>query len=156
MALTNPHSSSGKIYVTTFKSNVIYHYERDSANSSQTDRFKIDNGFSVVSPDQANKLVNLEVVAESDTLERIMFVNNTQLTLNDSLFTQQVNQSNFVLKNYGKEKTYDLELNDRSVQGQKVFQYFSVPLKANSTHTLVPDWGNLNLSKLKNSYRFRK
>ena len=102
-----------------------------------------------MSPDPVNKLINLGVIAETDTLERIMFVNNTSLAQNDSLFTQQVNQSNFVLKNYGKEKTYDLELNDRSVRGQKVFQYFSVPLKANTTHTLVPEWSNLNLSNLK-------
>ena len=102
-----------------------------------------------MSPDQANKLVNLEVIAESDTLERIMLVNNTQLAQNDSLYSQQVNQSSFVLKNYGKVKTYDLELNERSVGGQKVFQYLSVPLKANTTHTLVPEWGNLNLSNLK-------
>src|ERR1035437_1225717 len=149
MVLNNVHGSTGKVYLTAFKNNVTYDYERDSANSTQTDRFKIDNGFSVTSPDAVNKLINLEVIAESDTNERIMFVNNTQLTQNDSLYTQQVNQSNFVLKNYGKEKTYDLELNDRSVRGQKVFQYFSVPLKANSTHTLVPDWDNLNLSNLK-------
>ena len=149
MVLNKAHDSTGKVYVTAFKSNVIYHYERDSANSTQTDRFKIDNGFSVASPDAVNKLINLEVIAESDTNERIMFVNNTQLTQNDSLYTQQVNQSNFVMKNYGKGKTYDLELDDRSVRGQKVFQYFSVPLKANTTHTLVPDWGNLSLSNLK-------
>jgi hypothetical protein len=149
MVLNNAHDSTGKVYVTVFKSNVIYHYERDTANFTQTDRFKVDNGFSVASPDAVNKLINLEVIAESDTNERIMFVNNTQLTQNDSLYTQQVNQSNFVMKNYGKGKTYDLELDDRSVRGQKVFQYFSVPLKANTTHTLVPDWGNLSLSNLK-------
>ena len=149
MVLKNPHDAAGKVYFSAFKNDVIYDYERDSANSTQTDRFKIDNGFSVVSPDQANKLVNLEVIAESDTLERIMLVNNTQLAQNDSLYSQQVNQSSFVLKNYGKVKTYDLELNERSVGGQKVFQYFAVPLKANTTHTLVPEWGNLNLSNLK-------
>ena len=149
MVLNNAHDSTGKVYVTAFKNGVIYDYERDSANATQTDRFKIDNGFSVASPDALNKLINLEVIAETDTLERIMFVNNTLLTQNDSLYLQQVNQSNFIMKNYGKEKTYDLELDDRSVRGQKVFQYFSVPLKANTTHTLVPDWGNLNLSNLK-------
>jgi hypothetical protein len=149
MGLNNAHDATGKVYLTAFKNDVIYSYERDSSNSTQTDRFKIDNGFSVISPDQANKLVNLGVIAESDTLERIMFVNNTQLTKNDSLYLQQVNQSNFVIKNYGSDKTYDLELNNRSALGQTVFQYPSVILKANSTHTIVPDWGNLNLSKLK-------
>jgi hypothetical protein len=149
MVLNKVHGSTGKVYLTAFKSNVIYDYERDTANSTQTDRFKIDNGFSVTSPDAVNKLINLEVIAESDTNERIMFVNNTSLTQNDSLFTQQVNQSNFIMKNFGKAKTYDLELNDRSVRGQKVFQYFSIPLKANTTHTLVPEWSNLNLSNLK-------
>jgi hypothetical protein len=149
MVLTNPHNYSGNVYLKAFKNNVIYNYERDSAKSTQTDRFKIDNGFSVTSPDAVNKLINLEVIAESDTNERIMFVNNTSLAQNDSLFTQQVNQSNFIMKNFGKAKTYDLELNDRSVRGQKVFQYFSVPLKANTTHTLVPEWSNLNLSNLK-------
>jgi hypothetical protein len=149
MVLTNPHSYSGKVNLTAIKSNVLYNYERDSANSTQTDRFKIDNGFSTVSPDAGNKLVNLEVVAESDTNERIMFVNNTQLSQNDSVYLQEVNQSSFIMKNYGKEKIYDLELNDRSMHGKKVFQYFSVPLKANTTHTLVPNWGNLSLANLK-------
>ena len=101
LVLTNPHSYSGKVYLTAIKSNVIYNYERDSTISTQTDWFKIDNGFSVTSPDQTNKLVNFEVVAESDTLERIMFVKNTQLAKNDSLYLQQVNQSNYIMKNYG-------------------------------------------------------
>jgi hypothetical protein len=149
MVLNNAHDATGKVYLTAFKNDVIYSYERDSSNSTQTDRFKIDNGFSVISPDQTNKLVNLGVIAETDTLERIMFVNNTQVAKNDSLYLQQVNQSNFVIKNYGSDKTYDLELNNRSALGQTVFQYPSVILKANSTHTLVPDWGNLNLSKLR-------
>jgi hypothetical protein len=149
MVLTNAHGAAKKIYFTAFKDNVIYDYERDSATSTQTDRFKIDNGFSVVSPDAANKFINLEVIAEADTLERIMFVRNTQLMQNDSLYLQQVNQSAFVIKNYGNAKNYDLEIDDRSVRGQHVFQYPSVLLKANSTQTLVPDWGNLDRSTLR-------
>jgi len=149
MVMNNISDPTGKVYLTAFKKNVSYDYQRDNANSSQIDRFKIDDGFSVASQDSNEKIINLEVIAEIDSTERIMFVKETQLRQNDSLYLQEINQSDFVIKNYGTEKTYNLVLDERSAQGQKVFEYLSITLNANSTHTLLPNWDNLNQSFLK-------
>ncbi|MDZ7625229.1 MAG: T9SS type A sorting domain-containing protein [Ignavibacteriaceae bacterium] len=146
--LSNIVDVTGRVYLSAFKSNVIYDYSRENANATQMDKFRIDEGFSVISPDPEDKQINLEVIAKLDSSERILFINETQLRQNDSLYITELNQSEFVIKNYGTAKTYTLELNDRSSLEQEIFEYPLVDLQANSAQTLQPNWDNLYGSQL--------
>ena len=142
--LSNVTDTSRSAYLSVFKENVIYSYERANDDSLLVDRFRIDEGFSVVSPDAEEKQINLTVIAELDSSERILFVQETQLRQNDSLYLREMNQSEFIIKNYGTSKTYKLEINERSSQEQEIFQNTSVTLQANSSHTILPDWTDLD------------
>lgn len=144
--LSNIADTSGRVYLTVFRQDVIYDYTRDSANFSQVDRFRIDDGFSVVSPDIEDKQINLTVAVELTSSERILFINETQLRQNDSLYIRELNQSEFIIKNYGTSKTYDLELNETSTIEREIFKYNFIDFQANSSHTLSPNWNDLDSS----------
>ncbi len=137
-----------RTYLSVFKTNAVYGYERLNSDSSEVDRFSIGEGFSVSSPDSSQKEITLHVIAQLDSSERIFFIRNTQLRQNDSLFAREVSQSNLILKNYGTAKTYHLEINERSVQEQEVFEHPSLTLPANSSHTVVPNWDDLDGSSV--------
>jgi probable HAF family extracellular repeat protein len=146
--VSNIVDATGRVYMSAFKSNVIYDYSRENANATQMDKFRIDGGFSVISPDTDDKQINLVVIAKLDSSERILFINETQLRQNDSLYITELNQSEFVIKNYGAAKTYGLELNERSSQEQEIFQKDIVTLQANSSQTFLPNWNDLDRSEL--------
>ncbi len=148
VTLARVRDSSGGAHVTVFKDDVVYAYERANDDSMLTDRLQFGSGFSVASPDTAQKQISLNVIARLDSSERIFFVRNTQLRQNDSLFTREISQSNLVLKNYGTAKTYHLEINERSAQEQEIFVHPLIALPANSTHTIVPNWIDLDGSPI--------
>lgn len=135
-------------YITVFKDGVVYGYEKVNADSLQVDKFRFGQGFSVASSDTAQKQISLNIIARLDSSERIFFIRNTQLRQNDSLFTREISQSNLVLKNYGTAKTYHLEINERSAQEQEIFVHPLIALPANSTHTIVPNWIDLDGSPI--------
>ena len=137
VVLSNITDTSGRAYLSVFKPNVIYVYERWNVNDLQLDKFRIDDGFSAISQDAGDKQINLAVIAELDSSERILFINETQLRQNDSLYVKENNQSEFIIKNYGSAKTYKLELNDRSSQEQEIFEYPLVDLQSNSSQTIA-------------------
>ena len=66
-------------YLSVFKDNIIYSYERVNKDSLLTERFKIGDGFSVVSADVQQKQINLQAIAEVDSSERILFISDIQL-----------------------------------------------------------------------------
>ena len=143
--LTRVKDSSDGAYVTVFKDDLVYGYMRANNDSLLTDKLHLGVGFSVASSDLTVKNVALQVIAQLDSSERIFAVRNMQLRQSDSLYMKEVSQSDLMLKNYGTGKTYDLSLDQRSGTGQQVFENITVALQANSTHTIVPNWTNLEL-----------
>jgi probable HAF family extracellular repeat protein len=148
IVLSNMTDTTGKSYLSVFKDNVVYDYNRGNVNQSQVDRFNVNEGFSVSSQDPQEKHINLEVVAELDSSERIFFVRNTQLRQSDSLCMRELDQNKLVLKNYGSGKTYDLEIGQRSSSGQSVFEHLSIILQSNASHIVVPHWDSLSRSSV--------
>ncbi len=142
--LSNIGDATERVYLTAFKDSVVYSFDRANPDSSQVDRFRIGEGFSAVSPDTAQKQITLQVIAELDSSERIFIVRNTQLRQNDSLYLRELGESNLILKNYGSGKSYQLEINDRSAQEQEVFVRLLITLPANASHTIVPNWDDLD------------
>jgi hypothetical protein len=102
----------------------------------------------VISQDSEDKQINLTVIAKLDSSERILFVKETQLRQNDSIYLGEMNQSEFIIKNYGTSKTYKLEINERSSQEQEIFKNLSVSLQENSSQTIQPNWTDLDGSIL--------
>lgn len=136
------------VYLTVMRDGSLYSYERLNADSLLEDKISFGSHVSVSSSDTTAKNITLHVATQLDSSERIFFVRNTQLRQNDSLFTREVSQSNLVLKNYGTAKTYHLEINERSAQEQEIFVHRSLTLQANSTHTIVPNWVDLDRSPI--------
>ena len=134
--------------ISVFKTNAVYTFERFDVDSTQTDRFRFDEGFSVASPDLDDKQINLTVIARLDSSERILFIQEAQLRQNDSLYLKEINQNDFIIKNYGTSKNYKLEINERSETESDIFQNTSVELANNSSHILAPNWADLTNSQL--------
>jgi len=143
--LKNVRDSSRTAHISMFKNDVIYTYERENADPSETDRFTFGDGFSVTSPDASQKEIEMKVIAPLVNSDRLFKVSNTLLRQNDSLHLNAVNNEKLIIKNFGQEKNYKLEINERSSTEEKIFENDSVNLQANSTHIIVPDWTDPNL-----------
>jgi hypothetical protein len=143
VVLSHMTDTTGEAFLSVFKDSVVYDYTRNNARQSQVDRFTVNEGLSVVSPDSVEKQVTLEALADLGSSERIFFVRNTQVRQNDSLYLAELTHDRLVIKNYGTGKSYDLEINQRSSNGQGVFQHLSITLESNSSHIIVPNWDSL-------------
>ena len=128
--------STGTAFVSVFKDGVVYGYERDGADSHQTDRFGIGDGFSVASSDTATKQVSVQVIVELDDSERSFTLRDVALRQNDSMHVLEVDRRELLVKNYGTQKSYRLELDDRSSQGQQTFEGTPITMAPASSHGL--------------------
>lgn len=144
--LKNVKDSSRKAHISMFKDDVIYTYERENADSSETDRFTFGDGFSVTSPDASQKEIEMKVIAPLVNSDRLFKVSDILLIQNDSLQLNAVNYEKFIIKNSGPEKNYKLEINVRTATEENIFKNDSLNLQANSTHIIVPDWSDPDLS----------
>lgn len=138
--LKNVKETSRNVYFSVFKDDVIYTYDRKNADSSETDRFTFGDGFSVTSPDASQKEIEMKVITSLVNSDRLFKVSNTLLRQNDSLHLNAVNNEKLIIKNFGQEKNYKFEINERSSTEDKIFKNDSVNLQSNSTQIIVPDW----------------
>uniref|UniRef100_A0A832LJY3 T9SS type A sorting domain-containing protein n=1 Tax=Ignavibacterium album TaxID=591197 RepID=A0A832LJY3_9BACT len=135
-------------HISVFKDDIIYSFERFDADSTETDKFRIDEGFSIFSPDITDKESYITITADLDTSERIFFIKDITLRQNDSLYVNQMNQSDLIIKNFGSSKFYELEINERSETEEEIFQNSSISLANNTSHILEPNWSDLTNSQL--------
>jgi probable HAF family extracellular repeat protein len=133
----------GPVYLTAFKGNIVYSYERNGAAASQVDRFQVDSALSVVSADPAGKTVNLHLVIDRPGDERIFFMRNIPMQMNDSLRLREVGEDRFTIENFGGAKSYDFEIDGRSASKQDASVHLAIPIGGNSRQIIEPDWANL-------------
>ncbi len=132
-----------------FTGNKTFSYRRDSADQNQTDRLFFDGGISVTNPDQQNKTINLLNIINETTQEKLFAISSIELEQNDSVKIENPDGNKIKLTSIGTAKDYDIEINYVNENGIGRFGDFNIPLPANSSHTIIPEWTDVANTLLK-------
>ncbi|RPI70514.1 MAG: T9SS C-terminal target domain-containing protein, partial [Ignavibacteriales bacterium] len=81
--------------------------------------------------------------------EKVLIVSDLQITQDDSINFSELNRENLLLKNYGDEKDYELEIRYVSSSGIQNFSNSSVSFSGNSSHQIIPNWNDLQNQPVK-------
>lgn len=131
-----------------FTGNKSFVYERNGAAQNQTDRLFFDGGVSVANPDVQTKIVKLLNLISETSQEKLTVVRSLELVQNDSVKIENPDSNTVKLISYGSTKNYDIELNYVAENGIGKFENFNITLPSNTSHTLIPDWENVENSAL--------
>ncbi len=138
-------------YVFFFTDSTIYNYYRRTSLSDEEDYLNLNNGVvGITNPDQISKKIELEtILVQNEVGEKVFFVSNINLSLNDSIKMHEVGRKNLLFQNYGDAMNYDLQVRSASANGQFIFTHISIPMAQNSAHQIVPVWNNLQNEPVK-------
>ena len=133
-------------YVFFFTDSTIYNYYRRTSLSNEEDYLNLNNGVvGITNPDQISKKIELEsILVQNEIGEKVFFVSDIILSLNDSIKMHEVDRKNLLFQNYGEAMNYDLQVRSASANGQFIFSHVSIPMAQNSAHKIVPVWTDLN------------
>ena len=140
--MNNFTDSSGYIEAYIFSGNKTFTYKRNSTEQTQTDRLFFDGGLSIANPDNQTKPVNLMNIINEVTQEKVFILRSINLTEDDSVKILNPDSSNLDLISYGSQKNYQVELEYASDIVLSRFLNDNIALSANTTHKLVPNWGD--------------
>lgn len=124
--------------------NKLFEYERYGATQTQTDRLFFDGGITVTNPDSEQKRVKLlNIISDTTSAdEKLFLLRSLNLSQNDSVKIINTDNNNLDLISYGSQKDYQIELNYASTTGFGRFLNDEITLAQNTTHKLVPNWGD--------------
>ncbi len=125
-----------------FTGNKSYLYKRTGTITSETDRLFFDGGVSVVNPDQVDKSISLVNIINESTQEKLFALRQITLAENDSVKIENPDDNQLKFISYGTEKNYQIELNYATQLGLGRFANNSISITQNTTHLLVPNWGD--------------
>ncbi len=136
-------------YVIFIEDSIIYNYFRNDAEVGQLDQVYFNEGIALKNSDQVTKNIMLQTVLDDENSEKVFLIDNMNLSLNDSVFASESDRNKLIIKNYGQNKNYDLSLRLASDNGQSIFTHNTIPQNFNSTHTIIPEWNNLQNQPVK-------
>ena len=127
-----------------FTENKSFAYERYGTIQTQTDRLFFDGGVSVTNPDAEAKSVKLlNIISDTTSADEKLFLfRSLNLAQNDSVKIINPDDNKLDLISYGSQKNYQVELEYVSDVISSRFLNDNVTLSANTTHKLVPNWGD--------------
>jgi uncharacterized membrane protein len=147
VSINNFAADTAKAFL--FTGNRTVSYRRTGARPDQTDRLFFDGGVAVANPDQQIKTVSLTTIINETTREKLFALSSIELSQNDSVKIENPDSNTLRLISQGTAKDYDLELNYVSGSGIGRFGTENIPLSANTTHRIAPDWNNVTTGTLK-------
>ena len=136
-------------YLIFMQDSIIYNYFRSDAEVDQLDQVYFNEGIAFKNSDQVAKNIMLQTVLDDENSEKVFLIENMNLTHNDSVFFSESDRDKLIIKNYGQNKNYDLWLRSASDNGQSIFIHPAIPQNFNSSHTIVPDWNDLQNQPVK-------
>jgi hypothetical protein len=80
--------------------------------------------------------------------EKLFVMRSLDLSQNDSVKIEYMNDDNLKLISYGTAKEYEIGLEYASETQWQIFGNSNIELTANTTHTFVPDWPNIYNNQL--------
>jgi len=140
--------SDDKLSISFFTGNKSFLYLREFPQSTEKDNFFYDGGVSVTNPDQQSKNISLTNIVNETMQEKVFHLSELVLVQNDSVKIINPDDNTLDLISYGSAKEYQIELNLASQLGLGKFQNNNIQLTQNTTHKLVPNWGNISALQL--------
>jgi hypothetical protein len=137
------------VETTFFTGNRALSYRRTNASPDQTDRLYFDGGLEVRNPDPQPRTVSLTAIVDETVREKLFAISSLELAQNDSVRMEHPDSNTIRLISQGTAKEYDLELNLATGGGVGRFGTDNIPLSANTTHSIAPDWNTVGGGRLK-------
>ena len=127
-----------------FNGNKSFEYERSGAIQTQTDRMFFDGVVSVSNPDQEQKSIKLQNIIShpSSVDDKLFLISSLELAENDSVKIINPDDNKLDLISYGTEKNYQIQLEYVTDVISSRFSHSDINLTENTTHKLVPNWGD--------------
>jgi len=120
-----------------------FSYFRSGVDSMQNDVILYNNNFLFINPDNTAKTITVESVLSGSADEKTYQLSNCSIAPQDSIIFDYANQDELTVTNKGATKSYTLYLRGVSNNGEQIFQHDSIPLAANTMHTIVAEWDSL-------------
>jgi len=131
-----------------FTGNKIFSYGRYGAIETQTDRLYFEGGITATNPDAEMKSINLLSLINDTINQKLTLIRSLELAENDSIKLDNLDGGKYKLASFGTAKSYLLELHHVSDSGLVRFRKSGVSLGSNTTHTIEPNWDDLQESLL--------
>jgi hypothetical protein len=131
--------------LTVIADSFVCTYRHKDAVSSQTDRLYIGNtgGLAATNDDAAPKTIDLKIVREEQSNEKVYALSGIDLRQGDSMVVAPFNQDGLTISHVGAEAThFDLTIKRLSRDGDYRFIRTAILFEGNSAYVLVPDWNN--------------
>ena len=141
-SVTMNNFESDKTHADFFNGDNVFTFERSGVTPEQTDNLFFDGGIHVKNSDAEIKEIKLGNIVNETSREKVFSVSSLELAQNDSVKFENSNE--LKLTSTGTAKNYDLELNVASESGLETFTDSNIPLPANTSHTYVTDWSDID------------
>jgi hypothetical protein len=131
-----------------FTGNKAFSYSRYGAISTQTDRLYFDEGISVVNPDAVIKNIRIMSLVNDTTNEKMGVVRLLELSQDDSVRLENLEERRIKFTSYGTSKTYSLNLTYSTDTGIGRYKKSDISIGIGTAHILEPNWIELENSLL--------
>ncbi len=125
-----------------FTGNKTFTYERTGVTNTETDRLFFDGGVSAANPNQDDKTISLVNIINESSQEKLFALRQISLAQDDSVKIENPDDNRLNFISYGSGKTYEVELNFATELGLGRFVNNNINITPNTTHQLVPNWGD--------------
>lgn len=142
-AITMSNFTDSSSYLTIVEDSILYSLSRYNVDVAENDKLIYNDGLTIYNPDGISKTIYQETIFINPENERVFDVFEVTLAEGDSLQFKKMNEEEFVIRNAGTAKTYNLKVKQASAQQETQFHYNDLTLTANSTHYIQPVWSNL-------------
>lgn len=142
-SITMNNFTDSTSYLTIVEDSIIYSVSRENAYDEENDRFIYDDGLTIYNPDGVSKTIYQETIFINPENERVFDVFEVTIAEGDSLQFRKMNDDEFVIRNAGSAKDYNLKVKQASAQQEEQFRYNDLVLAANSTQYIQPNWSDL-------------
>jgi parallel beta-helix repeat protein len=132
-----------------FSDSTIYTWYRNGSGPNQHDIVLCDSGITYTSADTATEVIGLQCLLVTQERERELDISGLSTISHDSTHIRIEPDGSLQLTTHGSAHSYDLALTDVSNQGKFDFMHTQIPIMANSTHRVIPDWSDLSNKKVK-------
>ncbi|MHC1706218.1 MAG: PKD domain-containing protein [Bacteroidales bacterium] len=132
-----------------FYSNSMYNYWRSDVDLTHMDVFSLDNnGLTITNQQPFAKTINLGDIFKDIGSEMQIKINKIGQSAMGSTTIKTLNDNKVKLNNSGNYTTYDLQLHLAGNTGESRFQHDSIPISANTSHIISPNWDSLSSANL--------
>jgi len=121
------------------------YYSRANATIAEHDRFVFDqNGLKAINSDPVAKSIKVVSIVSSDDFVKDYTVSELSLAPNSMITFSLLPNDHLKIVNQGEASSYTLKVKYMSESVGGTYLHASIPIAANTTHTVVTDWLAIN------------